>query len=176
MNPRVNKKLSGKCRSLFQTVFCFDKYTGRTVLAFSEEAAYNRYTNTSSIQEAMNMPLIPSEALPYLENEIYLPMIMTILERDRRLIEQVPFKLKTPYLNLLDDTMNSVTADLRVTASYLRRRKMKVIRRSTDELFTEYVFLHGGYEDSRRYLNVRLRNRTEELLNQYLRKLENRSS
>lgn len=117
------------------------------------------------------MPLIPSEALPYLENEIYLPMIMTILERDRHLIGQVPFKLKTPYLNLIDDTMNHVTADLKETAVYLRQRKMKVIRRSTDELFTEYMFLHDGYEDSRRYLNVRLRNRTEELLNQYLRKL-----
>lgn len=121
------------------------------------------------------MPLIPSEALPYLENEIYLPMIMTILERDRHLIGQVPFKLKTPYLNLIDDTMNHVTADLKETALYLRQKKMKVIRRSTDELFTEYVFVHGGYEDSRRYLNVRLRNRTEELLNQYLRKLESQN-
>ncbi|WP_153732434.1 hypothetical protein [Sporosarcina obsidiansis] len=119
------------------------------------------------------MPLIPSEALPYLENHIYLPMLMTILERDRRLVEQVPFKLKSPYLNLLDETMNAVTADLQKTAVYLRQHKMKVIRQSTDELFTEYLFLHEGYEDYRRYLNVRLRNRTEELLNQYLRKLEN---
>ncbi|GKV64903.1 MULTISPECIES: hypothetical protein [Sporosarcina] len=117
------------------------------------------------------MPLIPTEALPYLENHIYLPMLLTILERDRQLVEQMPFKLKSPYLNLVDDTMNAVSADLQKTAIYLRRHKMKVIRRSTDELFTEYLFLHDGYEDYRRYLNVRLRNRSEELLNQYLRKL-----
>ncbi|MBY0223531.1 hypothetical protein ABZ756_08010 [Mammaliicoccus sciuri] len=121
------------------------------------------------------MPLIPAEALPYLENHIYLPMLMTILERDRQLVEKVPFKLKSPYLNLLEDAMNSVTTDLQKTAVYLRQHKMKVIRQSSDELFTEYLFVHDGYEDYRRYLNVRLRNRTEELLNQYLRKLESQN-
>ena len=44
---------------------------------------------------------------------------------------------------------------------------MNVIRRKTDDTFTEYVFIYGGYEDHRRYLNVRLRNRTEELLTEY---------
>lgn len=122
------------------------------------------------------MPLIPAEAMPYLENYIYLPMLLTIMERDRQLLEKVPFKLKSPYLNLLDETMQAVSTDLQMTAMYLHEHKMKVVRRSTDELFTEYVFLHDGYQDIRRYLNVRLRNRSEELLNLYLRKLVNRSS
>ncbi|PIC79879.1 hypothetical protein CSV75_07835 [Sporosarcina sp. P18a] len=122
------------------------------------------------------MPLIPAEAMPYLENYIYLPMLLTIMERDRRLLEEVPFKLKSPYLNLLDETMNTVSADLRTTALYLQKHKMRVIRHSTDELFTEYVFLHDGYQDMRRYLNVRLRNRSEELLNLYIRKLSNQNS
>ncbi|PZX04897.1 hypothetical protein C7437_103148 [Psychrobacillus insolitus] len=34
-------------------------------------------------------------------------------------------------------------------------------------MFTEYVFFHGGYEEHRRYLNVRLRNRVKELLSIY---------
>ncbi|PID02635.1 hypothetical protein CSV67_08360 [Sporosarcina sp. P2] len=122
------------------------------------------------------MPLIPTEAMPYLENYIYLPMLLTIMERDRRLLEEVPFKLKSPYLNLLDETMNTVSADLRTTALYLQEHKMRVIRHSTDELFTEYVFLYDGYQDMRRYLNVRLRNRSEELLNLYIRKLSNQNS
>lgn len=122
------------------------------------------------------MPLIPAEAMPYLENYIYLPMLLTIMERDRQLLEKVPFKLKSPYLNLLDETMNTVSADLQTTSLYLQKHKMRVIRHSTDELFTEYVFLHDGYQDKRRYLNVRLRNRSEELLNLYIRKLSNQNS
>ncbi|PIC64472.1 hypothetical protein CSV79_06730 [Sporosarcina sp. P13] len=118
------------------------------------------------------MPFLPNEALPYMENYIYLPMLLTILERDRSILQQVPLKLKSPYFHLLDETMDAVTIDLQKTANYLRQRNMKVVRQATDELFTEYLFLHNGYEETRRYLNVRLRNRTEELLNQYLRKLE----
>ena len=121
------------------------------------------------------MSLISAEALPHFENCIYLPMLLTILQRDRQLVQQVPFKLKSPYINLIDETMNAVSADLQVTLMYLQRNEMKVVRRSTDALFTEYLFVHKGYEDSRRYLNARLRNRSEELLNLYIRKLWNQN-
>ena len=40
-------------------------------------------------------------------------------------------------------------------------------------MFTEYIFISGGYEDHRRYLNVRLRNRTEELLDLYFTRSDN---
>jgi len=44
---------------------------------------------------------------------------------------------------------------------------MKVVKGKNDGTFTEYLFIHGGYEDCRRYLNARLRNRTEELMSVY---------
>lgn len=110
------------------------------------------------------MPLIPAEALPYFENMIYLPMVLIILERDRENFGKGPFKLKRPYVKIIDEAFKFVQAELKETSIYLRRNNMKVIRGKTDDTFTEYVFIYGGYEDHRRYLNVRLRNRTEELL------------
>ena len=114
------------------------------------------------------MPLLPPEALPYFENMIYLPMLLIILERDRESIEKGPFKLKGPYVKLIDEAMKHAREELKETKLYLRRHSMKVIRNKTDDTFTEYLFIHDGYEDSRRYLNVRLRNRTEELLGIYI--------
>jgi len=113
------------------------------------------------------MPLIPQEALPYFENMIYLPMLVIILERDRHSFEKGPFKLKGPYIKLVDQANELVRAELKNTSIYLRRHNMKLIRSKTDDTFTEYVFMYGGYEEHRRYLNVRLRNRTEELLSVY---------
>ncbi len=118
------------------------------------------------------MPLIPTEALPYFENMIYLPMILTILERDREALEKGPFKLKGPYIRLIEEAKKHARAELQETTIYLRRNNMKVIRNRTDALFTEYVFINEGYEDHRRYLNVRLRNRTEELLGMYFAMVE----
>lgn len=113
------------------------------------------------------MPLIPAEALPYFENMIYLPMLLIILERDRDAFEKGPFKLKGPYVKLIDGATKVARAELKETTNYLHDHNMKVIRNKTDATFTEYVFMHEGYEDHRRYLNVRLRNRTEELLSVY---------
>ncbi len=118
------------------------------------------------------MPLIPTEALPYFENMIYLPMILVILERDHETFEKGPFKLKGPYIKLIEGAKKYVRTELQETTIYLRRNDMKVIRNETDALFTEYVFINGGYEDRRRYLNVRLRNRTEELLGMYFAMVE----
>lgn len=122
------------------------------------------------------MPLIPPEALPYFENMIYLPMILTILERDRESIEKGPFKLKGPYVKLIDGAVKRARAELNQTKIYLQRHNMKVIRNKMDDTFTEYLFIHAGYEDYRRYLNVRLRNRTEELLNMFFALAEDKVS
>lgn len=113
------------------------------------------------------MPLIPAEALPKFENAIYLPMIIKILEKDRLTIENGPFKLKTPYLNIVEGALKIARTESKETNIYLKRNNMKVIKKGSDETFTEYLFMHGGYEDHRRYLNVRLRNRTEELISVY---------
>ena len=114
------------------------------------------------------MPLIPAESLPHFENMIYLPMVLTILERDRDSVEKGPFKLKRPYVNIIEQAVKEAQKELKDTRLYLRQHNMKVIRGNHDDTFTEYVFFYGGYEEHRRYLNVRLRNRVEELLGVYL--------
>lgn len=113
------------------------------------------------------MAFIPTEALPYFENMIYLPIVLVILERDLEIVENSPLKLKRPYIKIVEEAVKFAQAELKETTIYLRRNNMRVIRGKTDDTFTEYVFIHGGYEDHRRYLNVRLRNRTEELITIY---------
>lgn len=112
--------------------------------------------------------LIPGEALPYFENQIYLPMMLTVLSKDRAIVERVGFKFPGPYLKMIDRAIAAVQKEMKETADYLRVNKMKLIKSDSDDTFTTYIFLYGGYEDSRRYLNARLKNRTEELLELYL--------
>lgn len=114
------------------------------------------------------MPLIPDEAIRYFENMVYLPMVVTILEKDRLNFEKGPFKLKKPYITMVEEALKQVHKELKETHFYMKRNSMKVLRGEGDDMFTEYVFFHGGYEEHRRYLNVRLRNRVEELLTIYL--------
>lgn len=114
--------------------------------------------------------LIPAEALPYFENQIYLPMMLTILSKDRATVERSGFKLPAPYLKVIDRAIEAVQKEMKETADYLRANKMKLLKGDSDDTFTTFIFLYGGYEDKRRYLNVRLKNRTEELIELYLMK------
>ena len=113
------------------------------------------------------MPLISQEEIVHFENMIYLPMVIIILERDRAAIEGGHFKLKRPYLELIDGAIRQLNKELQETKIHMRKHHMKMLRGQGDDTFTEYVFYHGGYEDHRRYLNLRLRNRVEELMGVY---------
>lgn len=116
------------------------------------------------------MPLLSDESLRHFENAIYLPMLLTILSRDRAVIERSPFKFHAPYLRLIDAAIDAVQRDNKVTADYMRVNKLRLERGEVSDTFTSYIFYSGGYSDERRYLNVRLRNRCEELLEVYLRR------
>lgn len=131
-------------------------------------SSYNKNnTNKRSFVEAEIM-LIPDEVLVYVERMIYLPIVLKILERDRRVLAYAPLKLNGPYLTLIDQVTQQVHTELRETKAYLTRHQMQVLRLGKDELFTEYQFIYKGYEEKRRYLNLRLRNRSDELLTAYL--------
>lgn len=59
------------------------------------------------------MHLISAEELPHFENMIYLPMLLIILEKDRDSFEKGPFKLKGPYVKLVDEATRAARAELR---------------------------------------------------------------
>lgn len=115
----------------------------------------------------VDMALIPMEALPYFEHMIYLPMVLVILKKDRLAIESGTVKLKKPYVKIIDEAIKNAQNELKIAKRHLHENHMDLTRGKSDDTFTEYIFFYKGYEEQRRYLNVRLRNRTEELLTHY---------
>ena len=116
------------------------------------------------------MAVIPSEALELIDQALYLPMVLTILERDRSIFEKAPFKLKQPYLTLIEETIKAVEKDLKEVKFKMKKDSIKVLKIGQNENFTQYVFYYRGYDEQRDFFKPRLRNRTEELLEYYLYK------
>ena len=117
------------------------------------------------------MRMIPQEDIIHLENMIYLPMVLKVLDLDRQAIEKGPFKMKGPYLELIDKAEKLIRTDLQKTKIHMTKNYLRVILGKRDKEFTEYIFYHEGFEDHRNYSNIRLRNRTEELLAGYLKEV-----
>ncbi|WP_084245270.1 hypothetical protein [Planomicrobium okeanokoites] len=117
---------------------------------------------------SVNKSLMSRDDIFHFENFIYLPMLLTVLLKDRQRIESGDFKLPGPYLQLIDQAANVLDNDLRLTKEYMKQRKQRVLQVEDDDLFIVYAFHFNGYEEKRKYLKIRLRNRTEELLSTYL--------
>lgn len=114
------------------------------------------------------MPDILTEDLLYLENKLYLPMVIKVLEKDLELIDKLPFKLNRPYIKIAEDALKLVRKDLKAAEMYLIRNNMKVFKWESNGDSTTYVFSSGGVEDHHRYLNTEIRSKCELLLGAYL--------
>lgn len=114
------------------------------------------------------MTRIPEYDRNIIEQAIYLPMVITILNRDRVIIESSPFKLPKPYLELVEEALKAVQKELADVRKYLRKENIKVSELKRDEVFTMYCFIYRGYEEHHNYFNPRLKNKVEELLGYFL--------
>lgn len=116
------------------------------------------------------MTRIPEHERNMIEQAIYLPMVITILNRDRGIIKESPFKLPNPYLEMVEEALKTVQKELADVRKYLRKENIKVSELKRDEAFTMYCFIYRGYEEHHNYFNPRLRNKVEELLRHFLYK------
>ena len=75
-----------------------------------------------------------------LEQSIYLPLVLSVPEHDRKVTEKSLFKIKIVYLNLIEFTMLVVQQDLKKVRDKNANLNMKTLPGSNDGVFTEYDF------------------------------------
>ena len=102
------------------------------------------------------MTRIPENNRDIMEQAIYLPMVLIILNRDLTVIDKSPFKLKQPYLDLLEETMKVIQRELKDVKQYMRQQKLKVEQINHDDAFTGFLFLYKGYEEHHNYFNTHI--------------------
>ncbi|MDO8224375.1 hypothetical protein [Bacillus cabrialesii] len=114
------------------------------------------------------MPKRQEEIYDFIERALFLPMAITILNRDLAGIDQSTLKLKQPYKQLISESLKIAQKDLMEVRKELRKRKIVIHEAERDEAFTLYVFVIDGYEEKHRYFNPRIREQVSELLTLYL--------
>ncbi|WP_102347416.1 hypothetical protein [Bacillus sp. Marseille-P3661] len=114
------------------------------------------------------MDNISDEERNIFEMSIFLPMVLTILNKDLLLIKQGEFKLKKPYIHLIERTITKVHKDLKAVKLKMQKKQMKVFHEDKDNVFSCYLFVYKGYEEKHNYFNPRIKNKVELLLLEYL--------
>jgi hypothetical protein len=114
-----------------------------------------------------SMTRIPDEDRYLMEQFIYLPMVLTVLNRDMNAIQHSQIKLKQPYLLMIEEAMKKIQKELSEIKKEMKKRQLKVVKIQQDEAFTMYSFLYKGYEEHHNYFNPRIRNKVQELIIHY---------
>jgi len=113
------------------------------------------------------MTRIPEHDRNIMEQAIYLPMVLTVLNKDLMVINNSPFKIKKTYLYLIEETMKVIQRELSEAKKYMRTNKLQVMQTKRDDAFTMFLFLYKGYEEHHNYFNPRIRNKVQELMDYY---------
>ncbi|MGD6777070.1 hypothetical protein [Sutcliffiella horikoshii] len=122
------------------------------------------------------MTRLSKEQINLFEQAIYLPLLLIVLERDTSIIKESGIKLKEPYLTLIDQVMRKIQLQLKQIKVDMKQQQMKLHKLKQDESFTMYAFLFNGYEEHHNYFNPRIRNKVNELLMQYILRMEESST
>ena len=121
------------------------------------------------------LPTLNEKEKKILEHLLYLPLLLAVLERDRKNVERAPFKFKKVYVNLMENTMKKVQGDMNVFQYKSTKYRMKLIKGRNGKDHTEYHFYIQDCHYVFLYSNAELKINTEKLLCYYLFKETNHS-
>ncbi|KAB7672263.1 hypothetical protein F9279_04835 [Bacillus sp. B1-b2] len=110
---------------------------------------------------------LPSKERNILEHLLYLPLLLTVLERDRESTYKTPFKLRKVYENLLENTIIKIQGDLQHFKNLMNSQRMKLVKGRNNGEYTEYHFYINNDYYICRYTNNELKTNTEKLLTYY---------
>ncbi|RKJ11392.1 hypothetical protein D7X33_49260, partial [Butyricicoccus sp. 1XD8-22] len=106
---------------------------------------------------------IPDSDRQLIDQAIFLPMLLTVLQRDLAAIDKGSFKLKQPYQISIEAIIRDVQKDLAAAKRYLHKNNIKIIRGRSENNFTFYTVMYKGGEEKRSYFNDKIRNNVEDL-------------
>ena len=87
---------------------------------------------------------------------IVLELFLKTLERDRKHLSQL--KMGSVIEEWYDSKINETFKDFKKMKDYLYKKGCKVEKKSSDDFITNYFILFRGFDETRSYGNIALRN------------------
>lgn len=99
---------------------------------------------------------------------LFLSMAITVLEMDLHHMEKGAFKIKEPYLELIEKLITKAKIERRELRKDMYHKKIKVSRLSQNESFSSYLFVAGHREEKRNYFNPAIRKHVEAIIRELI--------
>lgn len=99
---------------------------------------------------------------------LFLSMAIVVLEKDLQQIQYGNFKIKEPYINLLEKMMSLAMNERRKLRKVMKDKQLQVVRLNKNDSFSSYLIICKGKEEKRNYFNPTIRKNVQSIIQSLL--------
>lgn len=116
------------------------------------------------------MRFITEEEYAIASRFLFLSMAIVVIRQDIRHVDDGPFKIKAPYLDLLKKMESLALEERRGLKFKMKKQNIEVIKLNKNDSFSSFLFLCQGREEKRNYFNPSIRKKVELIIKEHLTK------
>lgn len=95
---------------------------------------------------------------------LFLSMAILVVRQDINHIQKGTFKIKEPYIELLDKMEYEAKAEQKHLKEKMEEQQIQVVSLNKNDSFSSFLFLCQGKEEKRNYFNPAVRKKVEAIL------------
>lgn len=114
------------------------------------------------------MRYLTDEELQTASRFLFLSMAITGIKQDIEHIQAGAFKIKEPYVELLENMASEATNERRELQKFMKHKHIKVTAGNRNDTFSSFLFLCRGREEMRNYFNPVIRNKVEAIIQELM--------
>ncbi|ASK60841.1 hypothetical protein CFK37_00770 [Virgibacillus phasianinus] len=116
------------------------------------------------------MRYLNDEELQVASRFLFLSMAIVVIQQDIHHVQQGAFKIKEPYLELLEKMTTAATNERRQLRQTMQKKKIRVVTLNKNDSFSSFLFLCQTREEKRNYFNPAIRKKVEVIVQELMRK------
>ncbi len=114
------------------------------------------------------MRYLTDEELRIATRFLFLSMAIVVIQQDIQHIQKGAFKIKEPYIQLLEKMNANALSERRQLRSKMENKKLRVMLINKNDSFSSYLFISKGKEEKRNYFNPAIRKKVEEIVQEIM--------
>ncbi|GGB39512.1 hypothetical protein GCM10011409_16270 [Lentibacillus populi] len=116
------------------------------------------------------MRYLSDEEIDVASSFLFLSMALIVIQQDIQEIQSGAFKIKEPYLELLEKMTAEATEERRKLQEVMKKKDIKVVTLNQNDSFSSYLFLCQGREEKRNYFNPAIRKKVKAIIQELMHK------
>ncbi|MFC3040660.1 hypothetical protein ACFOGI_10415 [Virgibacillus xinjiangensis] len=114
------------------------------------------------------MRYLTDEELQLAGRFLFLSMAILVIRQDTAHIQQGPFKIKGPYLDLLQNMETAALKERHRLRKEMREKGLRIVRLNKNDSFSTFLFICRGHEEKRNYFNPAIRMKVEAIVQELM--------